>query len=67
MRDRGNKTMKYIGEVTMINGFPGIENERRKNILKPRAPTDIEVPEKVITAKKYSRRSSRSNRRHRLG
>ncbi len=24
LRDRGNKTMKYIGEIT-VNGFPGIE------------------------------------------
>ena len=28
MRDRGNKTMKYIGEVT-VNGFTAL-NERRK-------------------------------------
>ena len=39
MRDRGNKTMKYIGEVT-VNGFPGIERTE-KNILKPRACRQI--------------------------
>ena len=27
IRDRGNKTMKYIGEIT-INGFPGIEKQK---------------------------------------
>ncbi|EHQ8827149.1 pyruvate carboxylase [Enterococcus faecalis] len=50
MRDRGNKTMKYIGEVT-VNGFPGIERTEKKYFEAPRVPTDIEVPEKVITAK----------------
>ncbi|MXS27601.1 pyruvate carboxylase, partial [Enterococcus gallinarum] len=50
MRDRGNKTMKYIGEVT-VNGFPGIERTEKKYFEAPRVPTDVEVPEKVITAK----------------
>ena len=44
MRDRGNKTMKYIGEVT-VNGFLAL-NERKKYFEAPRVPTDIEVPEK---------------------
>ncbi len=32
IRDRGNKTMKYIGEIT-INGFPGIENKRNLSTM----------------------------------
>lgn len=32
IRDRGNKTMKYIGEIT-INGFPGIEKQKNHFIM----------------------------------
>ncbi|MFC0234593.1 pyruvate carboxylase [Vagococcus entomophilus] len=35
LRDRGNKTMKYIGEVT-VNGFPNIEKEVKKFYAEPR-------------------------------
>ncbi|MGH2242594.1 hypothetical protein ACQ1ZO_16015, partial [Enterococcus faecalis] len=37
-------------EVT-VNGFPGIERTEKKYFEARRVPTDIEVPEKVITAK----------------
>jgi pyruvate carboxylase len=40
MRDRGNKTMKYIGNIT-INGFPGIENRVKKHYDEPRVPKDL--------------------------
>ena len=50
-RDRGNKTMQYIGNIT-VNGFPGIQKGHKKFYDKPRIPTDIVVPEqKIITAK----------------
>lgn len=50
MRDRGNKTMKYIGEVT-VNGFPGIEKIQKKFYDEPRIPTDLVLRENYITAK----------------
>ncbi|RGI31020.1 MULTISPECIES: pyruvate carboxylase [Enterococcaceae] len=57
MRDRGNKTMKYIGEVT-VNGFPGIGKHEKKYHSSPRIPeiittTDkrIETPKMILDAK----------------
>lgn len=50
-RDRGNKTMKYIAEIT-INGFPGIEKNRKKYFDAPRIPKKLELVEpKILTAK----------------
>lgn len=42
LRDRGNKTMKYIGEIT-VNGFPGIEKSKKRYFEEPR------IPKKLIT------------------
>ncbi|MHC5248003.1 pyruvate carboxylase [Enterococcus sp. LJL90] len=50
LRDRGNKTMKYIGEIT-INGFPGIEKTTKKYFDQPRIPTDLVLKEDYQTAK----------------
>ncbi|MDT2831414.1 pyruvate carboxylase [Vagococcus carniphilus] len=49
VRDRGNKTMKYIGEVT-INGFPGVENSKKKYQKEARIPHIEEKPQ-ILTAK----------------
>ncbi len=44
VRDRGNKTMKYIGEVT-VNGFPGVETSKKKYHKEARIPhTFVERP-----------------------
>lgn len=40
VRDRGNKTMKYIAEVT-VNGFPGVEKEKKRFYTKPRMPKQL--------------------------
>ncbi|MGX7351090.1 pyruvate carboxylase [Enterococcus canis] len=45
VRDRGNKTMKYIGEVT-VNGFPGIEKGTKRHFEAPRIATDLTVVSK---------------------
>lgn len=45
VRDRGNKTMKYIGEVT-VNGFPGIEKGTKRHFESPRIATDLTVVSK---------------------
>lgn len=50
IRDRGNKTMKYIGEVT-VNGFPGIEKIQKRFYDEPRIPTDLVIKEEYTTAK----------------
>lgn len=49
-RDRGNKTLKYISQIT-VNGFPGVEKEKKH-------PAEIYIPKKlnqtdkkIITAK----------------
>ena len=42
VRDRGNKTMKYIGEVT-VNGFPGV-GKLEKNFQ-----SEARIPGKIIT------------------
>lgn len=49
LRDRGNKTMKYIGEIT-INGFPGIEKNKKHFFEEPRLPKELTVKE-ITTAK----------------
>ena len=50
-RDRGNKTMKYIGEIT-INGFPGIDKKAKPFFEVPRVPKEIEKSnQKIVTAK----------------
>lgn len=51
-RDRGNKTMKYIGEIT-INGFPGIDKKAKTFFEVPRVPKEIITQNKeIVTAKK---------------
>ncbi|MGM0124352.1 pyruvate carboxylase [Enterococcus sp. AZ194] len=50
VRDRGNKTMKYIGEIT-VNGFPGIEKAKKRFYEEPRIPEDIERRQGFVTAK----------------
>ena len=51
-RDRGNKTMKYIGEIT-INGFPGIDKKAKPFFEVPRVPKEIITQNKeMVTAKK---------------
>ena len=49
IRDRGNKTMKYIGEIT-INGFPGIEKQK-PFYNDPRIPQQIETLPDFVSAK----------------
>ena len=50
-RDRGNKIMKYIGEIT-INGFPGIDKKEKPFFEVPRVPNKIERSnQKIVTAK----------------
>ncbi|MGO3912572.1 pyruvate carboxylase [Enterococcus viikkiensis] len=48
VRDRGNKTMRYISEIT-VNGFPGIEKQNKRYFETPRKPK-IEKRE-LVTAK----------------
>ncbi|MBS6432662.1 pyruvate carboxylase [Enterococcus raffinosus] len=48
VRDRGNKTMRYISEIT-VNGFPGIEKQEKRYFETPRTPK-IEKKE-MVTAK----------------
>lgn len=50
MRDRSNKMMKYISEIT-VNGFPGIERQEKKLYAIPRMPESIQTRPEVITAK----------------
>ncbi|WP_321387800.1 pyruvate carboxylase [uncultured Enterococcus sp.] len=50
VRDRGNKTMKFIGEVT-VNGFPGVEKATKKFFEQPRVPNDLIVKKDFVTAK----------------
>jgi pyruvate carboxylase len=49
VRDRGNKTMRYIGEVT-VNGFPGVDKVKKPFNDAPRIPTDLQT-RKIVTAK----------------
>lgn len=50
LRDRGNKTMKYISEIT-INGFPGIEKTTKRYFSEPRVSRDFEKTGHLVTAK----------------
>ncbi|HIX70387.1 MAG TPA: ATP-grasp domain-containing protein, partial [Candidatus Enterococcus stercoravium] len=50
LRDRGNKTMKYIGEIT-INGFPGIEQSKKKYYDAPRIPKKLVILDNYQSAK----------------
>ena len=50
-RDRGNKTMKYISEIT-INGFPGIEKNKKKYYGEARLPHKLIEPKKNILSAK---------------
>ncbi|MGO3733305.1 MAG: pyruvate carboxylase [Vagococcus sp.] len=50
IRDRGNKTMKYIGEVT-VNGFPGIETSEKKYYKEARMPYKLDTRPTYRTAK----------------
>jgi pyruvate carboxylase len=50
IRDRGNKTMKYIGEIT-INGFPGIEKQKKPFYNEPRMPQHIQTTPDFVSAK----------------
>ncbi|OQO71280.1 pyruvate carboxylase [Enterococcus villorum] len=50
LRDRGNKTMKYIGEIT-VNGFPGIENREKPYYESPRLPKNLMKHTDYLTAK----------------
>ena len=49
IRDRGNKTMRYISEIT-VNGFPGIEKQTKIFHEPPRLPQELE-PRPLKTAK----------------
>lgn len=52
IRDRGNKTMKYIANIT-VNGFPGIEKREKQFFEAPRKPkTILLADEPYISAKK---------------
>lgn len=51
IRDRGNKTMKYISNIT-VNGFPGIEKNEKKFLAAARKPQKLILPnEPYISAK----------------
>ncbi|MDR2464872.1 MAG: pyruvate carboxylase, partial [Streptococcaceae bacterium] len=50
VRDRGNKTMRYIGNIT-VNGFPGIEKQKKKLFTSPYIPTDIDETPTSISPK----------------
>lgn len=49
VRDRGSKTLQYIGDVT-VNGFPGIEKEKKAHFVKAAVPTQL-VQQNVVSAK----------------
>ena len=49
VRDRGSKTLNYIGDVT-VNGFPGIERETKRHFSPAPLPHDL-VPQHVQSAK----------------
>ncbi|MFL2104254.1 pyruvate carboxylase [Desemzia sp. FAM 23991] len=51
VRDRGNKTMAYIGNIS-VNGFPGINHGQKPFFEEPRKPKQLILPkEPMITAK----------------
>ncbi|MDR0847256.1 MAG: pyruvate carboxylase [Lactobacillales bacterium] len=49
-RDRGTKTLNYLGEIT-VNGYPGIERRNETKAIHTRYPKKLEVKENVVTAK----------------
>lgn len=50
VRDRGNKTMKYIAEIT-VNGYPGIAKQSKAFYTEPRIPKKLITTPKFITPK----------------
>ncbi|MFV0558522.1 MAG: pyruvate carboxylase [Enterococcus sp.] len=50
VRDRGNKTMKYIGEIT-VNGFPGVGKTEKTFYAEPRKPKQLIQLTDVVSAK----------------
>ncbi|MBM6613615.1 pyruvate carboxylase [Desemzia sp. RIT804] len=51
VRDRGNKTMEYIGNIS-VNGFPGISHGQKPFFEEPRKPKQLILPaEPIISAK----------------
>lgn len=50
IRDRGNRALEYIGEIT-VNGFPGIEKKEKGYYTLPRIPQKIVQPSEKVTAK----------------
>ena len=50
VRDRGNKTMKYIGEVT-VNGFPGIGQSQKIYRTEARLPHNLHLNSGIVTPK----------------
>lgn len=52
LRDRGNKSLQYIGNVT-VNGFPGIGKVEKKANKKPRMPEKLILPSKDIVYPKH--------------
>ena len=51
VQDRGNKTMKYISDIT-VNGFPGIEKAPKKFFEPARKPKELVLLEdSVVNAK----------------
>lgn len=51
LRDRGNKTMAYIGNTT-VNGFPGIEKRKKRFFDAPRKPKSLILPDKTLKSAK---------------
>ncbi|GAA0359654.1 pyruvate carboxylase [Alkalibacterium iburiense] len=52
LRDRGNKTLRYIGNVT-VNGFPGIGKVEKRAFKEPRRPEKLILPSKDIVYPKH--------------
>lgn len=51
VRDRGNKTMEYIGNIS-VNGFPGIDHGQKPFFEEPRKPKQLILPTKPIVSAK---------------
>lgn len=51
VRDRGNKTMEYIGNIS-VNGFPGIDHGKKTFFEEPRKPKQLIVPQKPVLSAK---------------
>ncbi|MCC5889312.1 MAG: pyruvate carboxylase [Alkalibacterium sp.] len=52
LRDRGNKSLKYIGNVT-VNGFPGIGKVEKRAFKEPRRPENLILPDKDLVYPKH--------------